>query len=429
IRSQTIIQDGPDFRGSTRFGMLFIGMWQMGEATHPLRTHQPFIDLMAQMDHVLLGVLVGAGFTALVQSSSATIGIVIMLATQGHISLEAGIALGIGSKVGTCVTALLSGLGKPAGARRVGVVHVLFNVLGALLWLPFIEQLGSLAASFSPAHPELEGTARLAAETPRQVANAITIFAAVNLAVMIWFTGPIVRLATLLVRDSPVPEPDQIRPKFLDPVFFRTPALAIEQVRLELVHLGTCVERMLEEAPQAVVEGTHEDLDRIVAMDDDVDHLHAEILNYITDLAREELQTSETKSLEGEIEIANNLEAIGDLIETNFVTQGRRRIENKVEFSKEEESAVRPLYREVVRGLRDVLKAVAENDRSLAREVNARKEKVKELANAANEEFSGELFSGDAARVMRFRIESDIVHQISRLFYHVRRIAKTVGEE
>jgi phosphate:Na+ symporter len=178
-----------------------------------------------------------------------------------------------------------------------------------------------------------------------------------------------------------------------------------------------------------VVEGTHEDLDRIVAMDDDVDHLHAEVLNYITALAREELNTADTKRIEDEIEIANNLEAIGDLIETNLVVQGRRRLENQVEFSKAGESAVRPLCEEVVRGLRDVLKAVAEDDRSLALEVNARKEHVKELANAANESFSADLFGGDAEQVMKFRIESDIVHQISRLFYHVRRIAKTIAGE
>lgn len=409
------------------FGMLFIGMWQMGEATNPLRAYQPFIDLMAQMDRVVLGMLVGAGFTALVQSSSATIGIVIMLATQGHITLEAGIAIGIGSKIGTCITALLAGLGKPAEARQVGVVHVSFNVLGALMWVPFIDQLGNMATAVSPSYPELQGVERLGAETPRQVANAITIFAVVNLTVMIWFTRPIALLAKKIVPVRPVPEPDRIGPKYLDPVFIRTPALAIEQVRLELGHLGEQVTRMLEAAPQAVVEGTGEDLDRIVAMDDDVDHLHAEILNYLAVLAREELGTTETKRLEIEVEIANNLEAIGDLIETNLVAQGRRRLENKLEISERRKDAVRPLYEAVALALGDVLKALANEDRALAQDVILRKDLIQELSNAANGESAGEFFGGDTDRVVQFRIESDIIDQIRRLYYHVKRIGKAIA--
>jgi phosphate:Na+ symporter len=411
------------------FGMLFIGMGQMGHATSPLRTHQPFIDLMGQMDHVLLGMLVGAVFTALVQSSSATIGIVIMLATQGHISLEAGISLGIGAKIGTCVTAVLAGLGKPPEARRVGVVHVLFNVLGALLWLPFIDQLGAMATSVSPAYPDLAGVARLAAETPRQVANAITIFAAVNLCVMIWFTGPIAWLAKKLVRDRPVSEPERAAPKYLDPVFFETPALAIGQVRLELGHLGTYVERMLAEAPKAVVEGTSADLDRVVAMDDDVDLLHAEILNYIALLGREELNTGESEQLEDAIEIANDLEAIGDLIGTNLVAQGRRRLEQKLELSETRLQALRPLYEAVIRAMDDVRRALTENDKALAQEVISRKEEIRKLTVTAGEGFAEELRGGAADGITRFRIGSDIINQITRLFYHMRRIAKTIVGE
>ncbi len=411
------------------FGMLFVGMGQMGDATSPLRTHQPFIDLMGQMDHVLLGMLVGAVFTALVQSSSATIGIVIMLAAQGHISLEAGISLGIGAKIGTCVTAVLAGLGKPPEARRVGVVHVLFNVLGALLWLPFIDQLGAMATSVSPVYPDLAGVARLAAETPRQVANAITIFAAVNLCVMIWFTGPIAWLAKKLVRDRPVSEPEKATPKYLDPVFFETPTLAIGQVRLELGHLGTYVERMLEEAPKAVVEGTSADLDRVVAMDDDVDFLHTEILNYIALLGREELNTGESEQLEDAIEIANDLEAIGDLIGTNLVAQGRRRLEQKVEISETRLQAIRPLYEAVIRAMDDVRRALTENDKALAREVVSRKEEIRKLTIAAGEGFAEELRGGAPDGIARFRIGSDIINQITRLFYHMRRIAKTTAGE
>ena len=114
-------------------GLLFFGMEMMSEATNPLRTYQPFIDLMVSMQNQLFGICVGFIFTGLVQSSSATTGIVIVLASQGFITLEAGIALIFGANVGTCVTALLASIGKPREAVRASLVHIIFNVFGVVL--------------------------------------------------------------------------------------------------------------------------------------------------------------------------------------------------------------------------------------------------------------------------------------------------------
>lgn len=409
-------------------GMLFIGMGQMGDATSPLREYQPFIDMMQQMDNRLLAILVGAAFTALVQSSSATIGIVIMLASQGYLSLEAGIALGIGSKVGTCVTAILSGLGQPAEARRVGVVHVLFNTLGAVLWLPFIDQLAVMAASVSPQHADLAGVERLAAETPRQVANAITIFASVNLGVMIWFVTPIARLAERLVPERPVVEPERIRPKYLDDVSLLTPALALDRINLELGRLGKYVVRMLDEAPAAVIEGTGKDLDRVVAMDEDVDDLHAAILEYMAQLAREEMKTTESRLLEDQLEIAHNLESIGDLIETNMVAQGRSRIEAGVKYSGEQRTAIQTLYAAVHQALDETLESLAAHDATRASGIVSLKPQIQSLVDAANDQVAEQIVAGDAVGIRRFRIESDIIDQIHRIYYLVRRIARKIAD-
>ena len=408
------------------FGLLFIGMGQMGDATDPLRSHQPFIDLMGQMDRVILGMLVGAGFTALVQSSSATIGIVIMLASQGLITLGAGIALGIGAKIGTCVTALLAGLGKPAEARQVGVVHVLFNVLGALLWLPFVDQLAVLAAQVSPQFPELEGVERMAEETPRQVANAITIFAVANLSVMIWFTGPIAWLARKIV---PVRE-EEVReagaPQYLDPVFLKTPSLAIDHVRLELVRLGRSVHRMLDAIPEVLLKGGREDLDRVESMDDDVDSLYAEILAYLSLVAREELNTDETRQVEAAVEMANNLEAIGDLIETNLISQGRRRLALGLVGAAESERSIIGLHQVVMDSLVELIRAIEESDAGLARAVLRQKDRIKRLGQDAIGQADRRLLGGEPSEVGSYRIEVDVAHQVTRLHYHIRRVANAL---
>ena len=197
-------------------GLVFYGMNLMGEATLPLRSFTPFIDFMTRLQNPLVGILFGAAFTALIQSSSATIGVIIVLASQGLIELNAGIALALGANIGTTVTALLASAGKPRIALRTAMVHVLFNVLGVMLWFGFIDQLAALVRLVSPAAPKLTGTARLAAEVPRQIANAHTLFNATNTLLFIGFTGPLAKLVTMLVPERPDAQTELAEPKYLD---------------------------------------------------------------------------------------------------------------------------------------------------------------------------------------------------------------------
>ncbi|MBT8203602.1 MAG: Na/Pi cotransporter family protein, partial [Acidimicrobiia bacterium] len=162
-------------------GLVFFGMSLMGDAMSPLRTSDTFVDLMARLENPFLGVAVGAAFTALVQSSSATTGIVIVLAQQGLISLETGIALVLGANVGTSVTALLASIGKPREALRAGVAHALFNVGGAIIWLPFIGLLADAVQDIGGA-------------TARQVANAHTFFNVLNAFLVVGFIPAFARL-------------------------------------------------------------------------------------------------------------------------------------------------------------------------------------------------------------------------------------------
>jgi len=210
-------------------GLVFYGMGVMGDAMTPLRTYQPFIDLMVRMENPLLGILVGAVFTGLVQSSAATTGIAIVMATGGLITLPAGIALAFGANIGTCVTALLAAIGKPTDAVRAAVVHIMFNVAGVLLWVMFIPQLADFVAAISPAAPELSGKARLAAEVPRQIANAHTVFNVANTLLFLGFTTTFARLAERLVPEKPAGvERVIVQPRFLDSEVLDIPSMALE---------------------------------------------------------------------------------------------------------------------------------------------------------------------------------------------------------
>lgn len=174
-------------------GLIFFGMELMSNATVPLRQWPPFLDALQNMHSPLLSILAGLIFTAIVQSSSATTGIVIVLASQGLISLESGIGLIFGANIGTCVTAVISAFGRPREAIQAAWIHVLFNLAGVLLWMFFIPEFAQLVRGISPTAENLVGTTRLAAETPRQIANAHTLFNVANTFLFIWFTGPLAR--------------------------------------------------------------------------------------------------------------------------------------------------------------------------------------------------------------------------------------------
>ena len=182
-------------------GLVFYGMGIMSQAMTPLRTYEPFMVFLKSMERPLLGILAGALFTGLVQSSAATVGIAIAMATEGLLSLEAGIALALGANIGTCVTALLAAMGKPVEAVRAAIVHVLFNIVGVLVWLPFIAVLAELATAISPVKESLEGVTKLASDIPRQIANANTIFNVLNTIIFISFTGIFARLAEKIYPD------------------------------------------------------------------------------------------------------------------------------------------------------------------------------------------------------------------------------------
>lgn len=175
----------------------------------------------AGLSNPAVGALVGAIFTALVQSSSATTVLTIVLAAQGLLTLEAGIAVVIGANIGSSVTAVLASLGRTPDSKRPAMAHVMFNVAAGVVWLALLAPLAALAVAVSPSHSDLRGMQRLAAEVPRQLANAHTIFNVATVVVFIWFLVPLGRLLHRLVADRV--EQAVSDPVFLDSELLETP--------------------------------------------------------------------------------------------------------------------------------------------------------------------------------------------------------------
>lgn len=410
-------------------GLIFFGMSLMSDATTPLRSHEGFISWMQSMQNPLFAIAAAALFTALVQSSSATTGLIIVLAGEGFISLNAGIALVMGANVGTCVTAMLSAIGKPREATRVAIAHVAFNLLGVAIFVWLIPNLADLTRLLSPAFDDLSGSARLAAETPRQIANAHTLFNVGNAFVFIWFTGPLARLSRWLVPDKKKEAPTHvIEPIYLDSYYLDTPAMALDRARLEQVRMAQRVRKMVDAIMPAIFEKSPKKLANLSKSDEEVDALHLAIIHYLGRLSQRQLVSPQMEMLSDGIAVTNYLENIGDVIETDLVGDGETLLQKDLQISESTVETLKPLQQKVRWAFGQIVSAIEDGDQERVRAVINAKKEIKLLSTQANLHLSKRLATSPGAQIEVFRIESEIVENLKRIFYLTRRIAKTLEE-
>ncbi len=410
------------------FGMIFFGMSLMGDATAPLRDYPPFIELLREMDHPIYGILFAAIFTAVVQSSSATTGVIIMLASQGLISLEQGIALVFGANIGTCVTALLAAIGNSRDALRTALVHVSFNTIGVIVWYFFIPQFAELIRYISPSHPELQGIARLAAETPRQIANAHTLFNVGNTILFIGFTHQFAKLVTWMVPVTKEEKAGKIRPKYLDPNLVDTPALALDRVRMEIGRMAEHVLPMVRKGTEAAIAGSSADLTELARMDSQVDQLHGPIVEYLREVARQDLTSEEADLVYHYLAIASYYESIGDTLKLNLVHIGQKRLRGEVVISDETRRLFEKLVDELIPLLELATRAVTRWDREAARDVIRAKNRINELSQQIERHITRRMAADAPQRRLTYQIESELLENLKRVYYFTKRIGKVVLE-
>ena len=407
-------------------GLVFYGMGLMSGAMTPLRAYEPFLDILKGLENPAAGILAGAAFTAIVQSSAATVGIAIAMASEGLLGLPAGIALALGANIGTAVTTALMGIlsAKSEEAVRASVVHVAFNVLGVLLWLPLIWLLVDIAVSISPSSPELQGSARAASEVPRQIANANTFFNVINTLLFIGFTGWFARMAEWLVKDRPPKEGVIIEPEFLDDAALAAPSVAMQNVRLELGRVGDITLRMLHDIKPAFQERDVKQLADIARRDDEVDILEAEILGYLGKVRQGLLTEKESHEQQALMMATDNLENLADVIETDLVALGYKAVELSTRSSEETRELLVAFYTTIVESVEAAVKAIRDNDQRAAETVLMMKDSVRVQSESLLARKAQHLTGDNQDYLALVRLEMSFVDQMRRMYTLSKRIAK-----
>ncbi len=414
---------------SMGLGMLFFGMELMSQATTPLRSFEPFMALMQNLDNPILGVLIGAVFTALVQSSSATTGIVIVMASQGLLSLESAIALIFGSNIGTCVTAIISAVGKPREAMQAATVHVLFNVIGVLLFVGFIPQFADFIRSISPVSETLNDVSLLAADTPRQIANAHTIFNVLNLIIFIGFTTTLAKVALKIVPTKPLEILPETLPKYLDKMFLDQPAMALDRVRLELGRVGEKLIGMIKDSYPTLTVGTKERINDLHKRDKEIDALSDAITLYLRKLATANLVEPQPVYLQRYLGVADYLENISDIIDTGLVKDSYKRLNNQVKISPQTEQKLSEIYKELFQTAQITLEALLENDHTKAQQVIESKLRFYGLIERTRSHLYVRLKTEQPEHLLVYKIEISAMENFKRIYNQLRNICKLIVSE
>lgn len=403
-------------------GLIFFGMDLMSQATSPLRTHEPFIEIMKSMTNPLYGVAVGALFTALVQSSSATTGIVIVLASQGFITLESGIALTLGANIGTCSTAMLSTIGKPREALQTALVHVIFNFLGAMVWVFLIGYLADWVRSISPVAANLTGTEKIAAEVPRQIANAHTLFNIANTILFIGFTVPLARLAQKIAPSTPLKNHNGVKALYLNKDFLDTPSLAINQLRLEVGHLGKLTGQVIQ---KAFLDTSKTNTETIEGKSNDSEYLHNQILEYSRIIVKNSKTSKDAETVSNWISIAQYLTSISENIVLNNKIIYEHEFLHKEQFTEDIDKIFESMCQHLYKNLNNLIAAIENDDPKKAHNVLRKKNEFTRLLDELLILLRKNLVTPDRIDLELYQNELEVIEILKRINYFLRRSAKT----
>ena len=361
------------------FGILFFGMKLMSDAMRPLRTYQAFIDVLNGLENPLLGLMVGTAFTALIQSSGAFMGILIVLAQQGLLSLEAGIPMIFGANIGTCITAGLASIGTSREAKRVALAHVIFKISGVILFFVWIPAFAGIIRDIG---------GHFGSGSARQIANAHTLFN-VSLGLLFLPCTPFFR--KLVMRLLPgIPESVDLRPVtwHLDDSKILTPAIAIDLARTEISRMANLLWRMQRAiiVPFLSREPRRDDffpqlslIEGIEMREQKINFLHEKIKDYLLKVAQQELTDEQSREVYGMISIAKDMESLGDIIDRNMIPMIRKKQALESDFSDEGREELLIYHEKVCKQIHLLQEAFAERDPEKARKIMVKEKKYLDL--------------------------------------------------
>ncbi len=396
------------------FGLLFFGLQLMSEAMAPLRGLPGVHGFLSRVARdPVPALLAGALFTAVVHTSSATLGILLSLAFQGLIDLDAALPLVFGANVGTATTAILASLGSNADGKRVAWAHAAFRLGGVLLFLPLMGPFADVVRA-------------LPGDAARQIANAHTLFGVATAALFLPFTSLATRLFRLMIPDDR-PSPGDERSRSLDPRFHEQPTVALAGAMQEVLRMGGLVREMLADVREALRHDDPNLTRSIRERDDRVDRLDEDITRYLTDLSTEVLSPSQSERVLSLFFVTKDLELIADIVADGLAPGllGKKQ-EQDLRFSDEGFGQLLEFHDRVQECVTLAVAAVATWDPEVAARVIAAKREISDLERRMQIAHLDRLRAGVQESRATTTLHVDALADLKRIAGHAARIAYAV---
>ncbi|KIL44414.1 Na/Pi cotransporter family protein [Jeotgalibacillus soli] len=397
------------------FGALFFGLGLMSDGMKPLRELQTFIDLTQSMSDVpILGVIIGTVFTMIVQSSSATIGILQGLYSEDLISLNAAIPVLFGDNIGTTITAVLASIGASVAAKRAAAVHVLFNVIGTVIFMIFLTPFTWFVAWIDEV---------LNLQPAMQIAFAHGTFNVTNTIIQFPFIALLAILVTKLVPGKDVVI--EFKPKHLDPNFIeQSPSIALGQAKEEVLRMGTFAVQGLEETFDYLKTKNSKNAEMGYQIEDAINNLDRKITDYLVLLSRAPLSPAESERHSILMDTVRDIERIGDHFE-NIIELVDYQQTNKVKITEEAMTDLKEMFSLTIEAVAKSIEALDQNDQAIARDVAEKEDLIDKMERKFRKKHIIRLTEGQCSAQSGI-VFVDIISNLERIGDHAVNIAEAV---
>lgn len=399
------------------FGILFMGMGLMSDSMKPLTNSPQFTNIIVAIgDNWILGVLAGLALTAVLQSSSATTGILIALTATGHINVNIAIPVLFGCNIGTCVTAMLASIGTNKTAHKAALIHLIFNTLGALIFIPFRGQLAGIVQYITP------GTDPEAVK--RQIANVHTIFNISNTILLLPLTKYLIHVVNRIIPGHD--EIDKKGPKFIENRLLQTPVIAAGQVIKETIRMANIARKNLEMSVEAFKTNDNTLIDKVYENEKTINILEEAITEYLIKLSKCDLSEKERSIVGATYHVINDIERIGDHAE-NVADLTTEKIVKNVHYSDQALQEIDNMFKYTLTSLNIAIESYESRDPKKADTIFAVEVRVDTLEREYRDNHIKRLNNGEC-NAYAGTLFINLLSNFERISDHAENIAGSVIE-
>jgi phosphate:Na+ symporter len=392
------------------FGILFLGLSIMTSVVKPLADHPSVMHAFVSInDRVLYGVLVGIFITALLQSSSVTVGIVLGLASIGLLDIRGAIPIILGANIGTCITIIIASIGTNIASKRTAAAHLLYNIIGAVMFLLVLKPFTNMIVHTSP-------------DSLRQIANAHTIMKVIETLIYLPFIGLFVKAVEWIIPGEEIII--ETGPRYLEKHLINTPVFALDAASKEIIRMAQASKVMVEEAAQGFLNSDEQVLKNLPKREEALDGLQEAITDYLMILTQRDLSEEEARRIPALLHSVNDIERVGDHSE-NIMELALRKINSGLLFSQDAIDEIKLMLSHIIDMMQYSIEALNDNSIKKAELVLALEDKVNELTETLRKHHI-ERLGQNRCNVLSGIVFLDIVSNFEKIGDHITNVAQAV---